>query len=92
MNFVPITHNILFKLYQKGYNVLRSRSSLNDPNPIYYPDTIDIDIIEEIIDPLVHEIDFLIEEKHHLNIKECFLRDEQTLVGVVFITDEDIVS
>lgn len=90
MKFVPVTHNILFQLYQKGYNVLRSTSLLSDQNPTFYPDTVDIEEIFDISSPFTLDIDCPMQEKHLLIIQEGLLLDEKTLIGVVFITDDDV--
>lgn len=90
MKFVPITHDILFQLYQKGYNVLRSTSLLSDQNPTFYPDTVNIDKVFNVSNPFTLGIDMPMQEKHLLIIQEGLLLDEQTLIGVVFVTEDDV--
>lgn len=79
--FEPITHDVLRRMREKGYNVLKSNSKWGDESPTFYPDFIEGDIFDYLM-----ERDFAgssDSEDHFLVIDEALTIPEEELFGVV---------
>ena len=75
--FHPLTHILLKKLQNEGYNALRSNSYWGDESPTFIP----ITVVGEMGDYLT-ELDG---EQHFLVIEEALTIPEEQLFGVVLI-------
>ncbi|MBE8712515.1 hypothetical protein [Sphingobacterium hungaricum] len=86
MEFVKLDLKVLVELHQRGYNVLRSNSSLAEENPTWIPDTIDLDKFLDLDSEQVAKLSVPFDEKHFLIIDQAlkYIKDEE-FFGVVMV-------
>ncbi|WP_164112291.1 MULTISPECIES: hypothetical protein [Sphingobacterium] len=87
MEFKKVTHVLLNKLKQKGYNALTSNNELSDRQIYWYPE--EVDNVNQYIDKLTNRgYRAPLNQPMILWIQDAIdnLRDYE-LAGVVFITD-----
>lgn len=78
MKFVPLNLATLIELYQRGFNILRSNSSLSDENPTWIPETINLSEFLDLDSEQLAKLSVPLSEKHFLIIENALkdIRDE----------------
>lgn len=81
MEFVPLSHDILRELQDKGYNVLKSVSVWGDESPTYRPARIEGNISEYLLNMQLE--DKMAPDQHFLVISEGLEIPNNQLFGYV---------
>lgn len=79
--FEPLTHDVLRRMREKGYNVLKSTSKWGAESPTYYPDFIEGDVFDYLMERELERKSN--SEDHFLVIDEALTIPEEQLFGVV---------
>ncbi|MFD2555186.1 hypothetical protein [Sphingobacterium tabacisoli] len=78
-------------LRDRGYNILRSTSSISDANPTWIPDYVDVTRFFELDSEEIAKISGPLVGKHFLLIDDALANNtNEELIGEVFIHDEII--
>lgn len=84
--FVTLTMKVLLALKKSGYTVLTSVSPLSDEDPVWYPETFDVDELMDIYNNKIRLLSIPLEERHFLIIDDAIANiDEDDLIGQVFL-------
>lgn len=81
MQFVKLTHSVLFELKNKGFNVLTSVNKLDSDNPTYMPARVENiwDYLEGLPTAPLQETNIIVIDEALNNIREEYL------VGMVWV-------
>lgn len=84
--FVKLTIKVLIELKNVGYTVLTSISSLSEENPVWYPETMDVEELMDIYNNKIRLLSIPLEEKHFLIIDDAIANiEDRDLIGHVFM-------
>ncbi|MDR2281719.1 MAG: hypothetical protein LBE37_00840 [Sphingobacterium sp.] len=91
IGFIKLDFNTLMTLRDRGYNILRSTSSISDANPTWIPDYVDVTRFFELDSEEIAKISGPLVGKHFLLIDDALANNtNEELIGEVFIHDEII--
>ena len=91
IGFIKLDFNALITLRDRGYNILRSTSSISDANPTWIPDYVDVTRFFELDSEEIAKISGPLVGKHFLLIDDALANNtNEELIGEVFIHDEII--